>query len=98
MAGVIPQNYGNDYSNFYTDTIKNKFTNIGDNETIQQKIKNTMQHYSKNEEYNENTKNVYYEQYMNIFNITLGIIGLTYSIYSTMFVVNTNTIRGGRNR
>ena len=60
------------------------------------KFHSVIEQYLKNEEYNENTNNIYYGQYVNIFNITLGILGLTYSIYSNMFNVNTKTIRGGR--
>ena len=96
MASVIPQHYGNDYSTFYDTTTTSNITSLESNKKLQNEIQKTMQHYLKNEEYNENTKDIYYGQYINIFNITLGIIGLTYSIYSTFFSVNTKMIRGGR--
>jgi len=94
MASVIPENYSNDYSKLYSaNTI---YSNLDQNKIIQNKIQNKMQQYLKSEEYNENTNDFYYAQYKNIFNITLGIFGLTYYIYSNFFSVTPKMIRGGR--
>jgi hypothetical protein len=73
-----------DFTPFYNVTaLTNDLSySLQQNQMIEHQIRERINNSAGNDEYNRDTKTMYYEQYIKNINITLGILVVLYSIYS----------------
>jgi len=77
--------YMKDFSPFYNAAALQNTDlsyNLQQNQNFENQIRDRINNSSGNDEYNRDTRALYYEQYIKNINITLGILVVLYSIYS----------------